>query len=250
MTSPIAIQLYSVREDLAKDFAGTVRKIAGFGYAGVEPAGFPGTTPRAAGELFRELGLQVPSAHSPLPLGESEAEVLAAMEALGCPRIISGLGPDAFKTLDLVKQSCETFNQAGAVAQAHGMTFGIHNHWWEYQQLDGRYVYRIMRELLDPRVFFELDTYWIQTAGVEAAEVVVEFGERAPLLHIKDGPCEVGKPQTATGDGLMDIPSVIRAGKGCTEWLVVELDACATNMLAAVEKSIQYLTSEGLGHGR
>ncbi len=250
MPAPIALQLYSVREDLAKDFAGTVHKVAEFGYAGVEPAGFPGSSPQAASALFRELGLQVPSAHTPLPLGEHEAEVLAAMEAIGCRRIVSGMGPDAFKTLELVKQSCETFNQASAVAQAHGMRFGLHNHWWEYQKLDGRYVYQIMLDLLDPAVFFELDTYWIQTAGVDAAEIVKEFGARAPLLHIKDGPCEMGKPQTAAGEGLMDIAGVVRAGEGSSEWLVVELDACATDMLEAVQKSIEFLKEEGLGHGR
>lgn len=250
MPVPIALQLYSVRESLAKDFAGTVRKVAGFGYAGVETAGFPGTGPAEAARLFRALGLQVPSAHTPLPLGEQEAEVLATMEALGCRRIISGLGPEAYQTLDLVQQSCDTFNRAGAVARRHGMSFGIHNHWWEYQKLDGRYIYAIMNELLDPQIFFELDTYWIQSAGVDAAEIVAEFGQRAPLLHIKDGPGELGKPHTAVGDGLMDVPAVVGAGRGHTEWLVVELDACATDMLAAVEKSLRYLEKEGLGHGR
>ncbi len=107
-----------------------------------------------------------------------------------------------------------------------------------------------MRELLDPAVFFELDTYWIQTAGVDAAEIVAEMGERAPLLHIKDGPCEIGKPQTAVGEGMMDIAAVVKAGEGAARWLVVELDACATDMLEAVEKSIDYLTDEGLGHGQ
>ncbi len=250
MTSPIALQLYSVRERLAKDFAGTVRKVAEFGYAGVEPAGFPGTTLQDAALLFRELGLQIPSAHTPLPLGEHEAETLEAMETLGCLRIISGIGPDGYKTLDLLKQSCETFNRANAVAQAHGLAFGIHNHWWEYQKLDGRYIYQIMLELLEPGVFFELDTYWIQTAGVDAAAVVAEFGKRAPMLHIKDGPCQIGQPQTAVGDGLMDVRAVVEAGEGSTEWLVVELDACATDMFEAVQKSIGYLTTEGLGHGR
>ncbi len=250
MTPPIALQLYSVRESLAQDFEATVRTVAGFGYSGVEPAGFPGTTPQAAAELFRSLGLQVPSAHTPLPLGEHQAEVLAAMEALACPCIISGLRPDDFHTIEQVQRSCETFNRAQAVAQAHGMTFGIHNHWWEYQKLGERYVYQILLDSLDPAIFFELDTYWIQTAGVDPAEVTAALGERAPFLHLKDGPCEIGKPQTALGEGLMNIPEVVRAGGDATQWLVVELDACATDMLTAVQKSIQYLTTEELGHGR
>ena len=72
MISPIALQLYSLREYAQKDFEKTIRKVAEMGYAGVEPAGFPGTTPVAAGKLFAELGLAVPSAHLPLPVGEQK----------------------------------------------------------------------------------------------------------------------------------------------------------------------------------
>jgi sugar phosphate isomerase/epimerase len=251
MTAPIALQLYSVRESMTQDFFGTVRKVAAMGYAGVETAGFPGTTPQEAGKLFRELGLQVPGAHSPLPIGEQRDSVLAAMEAIGCTRIISGgIGADHYKTLDLIKRACENFNASAQTAQAHGMTFGVHNHWWEVGEVEGRWVFDVLLEELDPSIFFELDTYWIQSAGVNAAEFVAKYGSRAPLLHIKDGPVEIGKPHVAVGDGAMDIPAVVKAGQGTTEWLIVELDACATDMLTAVERSLQYLVKEGLGHGR
>jgi sugar phosphate isomerase/epimerase len=87
MPAPIALQLYSLRELLAADYAAGVRKAAEIGYAGVETAGFPGTTPQAAAQLFQELGLTVCSAHSPLPLGDKQAEVLDTMAALGCSRL-------------------------------------------------------------------------------------------------------------------------------------------------------------------
>ena len=67
MPAPIALQLYTVREAIQGDYEGVVRRVAEMGYLGVEPAGFPGTTPEDAGKLFRELGLAVPSAHAPLP---------------------------------------------------------------------------------------------------------------------------------------------------------------------------------------
>jgi sugar phosphate isomerase/epimerase len=251
MAAPIALQLYSVRESLSQDFAGTIRKVAEIGYAGVETAGFPGTTPSEAGHLFRELGLQVPGAHSPLPIDDDRGGVIAAMEAIGCNRIISGgIGADHYKTLDLIKRACEKFNAAAEAAHAHGMTFGIHNHWWEMGQVEGRWAFDVLEEELDPKVFFELDTYWIQAAGVHAAEFVAKYGNRAPLLHIKDGPVVLGQPHVAVGDGAMNIPAVIKAGQQTTEWLVVELDSCASDMMTAVERSYQYLVKEGLGHGR
>jgi sugar phosphate isomerase/epimerase len=251
MPAPIGIQLYSVRESLAKDFAGVVRKIAAIGYAGVEPAGFPGTTPEAAGKLFKELGLAVSSAHTELPIGDKKNAVLDAMRAIGCQRIISGKGPDDFKTMDLIKHTCDLFNEASAAATGAGMTFGVHNHWWEYQQVEeGRWIYQVMLELLDPAIFFELDTYWIKTAGPDPAQIVREFGKRAPMLHIKDGPCVKGQPMTAVGDGVMDFPSIVKAGGGITEWIVVEIDSVAGDMMEAVERSYKYLVGNKLAAGR
>ena len=100
MTPEIALQLYTLRTQAQEDFEGMVRMVAGMGYIGVEPAGFPGTTPEAAGKLFSELGLKVPSAHTGLPLGDSKNEVLEAMAAIACPRLVTGKGPDDFNTLD------------------------------------------------------------------------------------------------------------------------------------------------------
>ncbi len=250
MTAPIALQLYSVREALTKDFAGVVRQVAEIGYAGVEPAGFPGTTAQAAGKLFQELGLAVPSAHTPMPVGEKQNEVLDVMAAIGCKRIVSGLGPDDFKSMDLIKRSCDRFNEANAVAVAHGLTFGIHNHWWEYEKVESRYVYQVMLELLNPAVVFELDTYWIKVAGPDPAAIVIEFGSRAPLLHIKDGPAVKGQPHVAVGDGVIDVASIVKAGQGHAEWLIVELDQCATDMLTAVARSCRYLVGGGLARGK
>jgi sugar phosphate isomerase/epimerase len=250
MPAPIAIQLYSVRDALAEDFAGVVKKIAAMGYLGVEPAGFPGATATEAASLFRELELAVPSAHTPMPVGDEKNEVLDTMAALGCRRIVSGIGPDRYKTIDQIKRNCDRFNEASAVAVANGLTFGIHNHWWEFEQVEGRYPYKVMLECLDSAAFFEVDTYWVKTAGPDPAEVVRELGQRAPLLHIKDGPAVKGEPQVALGEGVMDFLSIVRAGEGATEWLIVELDACATDMMTAVEKSYRYLVGEGLARGR
>ncbi|TFG68061.1 MAG: sugar phosphate isomerase/epimerase [Anaerolineales bacterium] len=250
MLSPIALQLYSVREYMQENFDETVRKVADMGYAGVEPAGFPGTTPLAAGKLFSELGLAVPSAHLPIPVGEYKNEVLEAMAAIGSQRCISGKGPGDFDTIDKIKETCAIFNMAADNARGAGLTFGLHNHWWEFLQVEGRFVYQVMLEELDPDIFFELDTYWIQTAGVDPAEVTRELGPRVPILHIKDGPCVQKEPMTAVGDGVMDFHAIIEAGVGHTEWLIVELDRCATDMMVAVERSVKYLVGEGLGSGK
>lgn len=251
MSAPLALQLYSVREMLSRDFTGALRRIAEMGYVGVEPIfALPGTTLQAAAQLFRELDLSVPSAHMPLPIGADKQPVIDAMATLGCPRLISGKGPESFATVEAIGKTCDQFNEAQATAAEHGWQFGIHNHWWEFEQVQGRPVYHVMLEHLDPQIFFELDTYWIQTAGYDPAEVVREFGPRAPLLHIKDGPAVKGQPHTAVGDGTIDVPAIIMASGSTAEWFVVELDDCAGDMMSAVARSYGYLIRGGWAHGR
>ncbi|MBU4292374.1 MAG: sugar phosphate isomerase/epimerase [Verrucomicrobia bacterium] len=251
MTTPIALQLYSIRQELANDFEANIRRIAEMGYAGVEPAGFPpSTSPEKAAKLFKELGLVVPSAHTSLPVGEMKEKTLDLMNILGSKRIVSGFGPKDFETMDGIKKSCDRFNEAGAVAVAHGMAFGIHNHWWEYLKIDGQYVYRVMLKHLAPEVFFELDTYWVRTAGADPAAVIRELGVRIPLLHIKDGSCRKDEPMTAVGEGIMDFHPIAEAAGNTAEWMIVELDACATDMMEAVSKSYKYLTREKIARGK
>lgn len=241
MSKPIALQLYSLREAAARDYAAVVRQVAAMGYDGVEPAGFPGTTAQAAGKLFKELGLAVPAAHIfPPPTGAKAAEAAAMLAAISCNRIVTGFGRDNFKTVDETKRSCAIFNQAYAEAKARGLRLAIHNHWWEYQLVEGQYPYQIMLQELDPGIELEIDTYWVKTGGVDPVQAIREAGPRATLLHIKDGPANTTDPMTAVGEGVMDFPAILQAAV-YAEWLIVELDRCATDMAEAVAKSVKYL---------
>lgn len=250
MTVPIALQLYTLRDLAAQDFENMVRKVAEIGYLGVETAGFPGTTAEAAGRLFRELGLQVVGAHSPLPIGDKKNQVIETMQAIGATRIVNpAFGPDHYQSLSQIKRTAETFNEAAAIAASYGMALGIHNHWWEFGQVEGQYIYEELLRHLDPAVFFEIDTYWVKVAGHSPADVLRQLGSRVPLLHIKDGPADsVEAPMVAVGSGAMDWQAVIPAASAA-EWLVVELDRCATDMLEAVTASYAFLTKEGFAHG-
>jgi sugar phosphate isomerase/epimerase len=250
LTPPIALQLYTIRDLLAKDYEGTIRKVADMGYIGVETANMFGSSPTSAAKLFGKLGLTVSGAHSPLPLGDQRQEVIDTMSALNCKRLILPWHPpEAYQSLDGIKRICDELNEASVTAEANGFQVGYHNHWFEYQVVENRIPIDVMLEHLDPDVFLEVDVYWVQTAGQNPVEVVHLLGSRAPLLHIKDGPCQIEAPMTALGGGKVDIPGVVAAGAGSTEWLVVELDHCATDMMEAVRKSYQYLIGKGLARG-
>ena len=241
MKKPIGIQLYSVRDALAKDFEGVIAKIAAMGYDGVETAGLPaGITPEKACQIIKKNGLKISSAHCGLPVGDNQKRIIDEIMTLGCKTLVSGKGQNDFKTEELIKQSCAAFNRAAAALKQNGLRFAIHNHWWEFQNLGTTPVYQLMLKELDPAVLFEVDTYWVKTAGADPVQVVKELGKRAPRLHIKDGPCQQGQPMTAVGKGTMDFPPILKAATHA-EWLIVELDACATDMLEAVKESLTYL---------
>ncbi len=250
-TAPIALQLYTIRDLLAKDFTAGVKKIAEMGYAGVETAGFPGITPAAAAQLFKDLGLEIVAAHSGLPLGDKKNEVLDTLAALGCKRLVCpGLGHDLWSSVSGIQKAADMLNEAYDIARQNHLSLGFHNHSIEFQKVDGKFAHDILQEYLHPNIFFEVDTYWVKVGGGDPVEVVRKLGRRAPLLHIKDGPGDHQSPQTAIGAGIMDFPAIVEAAGSNPEWMIVELDACATDMMEAVRQSFQYMVSQGLAHGR
>jgi sugar phosphate isomerase/epimerase len=250
MAAPIALQLYTLREAAKDDYEGVVRKVAEIGYAGVEPAGYPGTTAEAAGKLFKSLGLQVPSIHARFPVGDMKNEVIETAAAVDTKRVIAGIGRgENWDTMDKIKANCDMINEAAANVASHGLTVGYHNHWWEFDTVvAGRPVYQHMADLLDPAVFFQIDTYWVQVGGHNVVDVIHELGDRVPVLHVKDGPAD--KPESdmvAVGSGVMDWQAILNARP--VEWHIVELDRCATDMFAAVAGSYQFLTEKGFARG-
>jgi len=141
--APIAVQSYTLREALAANFDAVSQRIADIGFIGIEAMfGCLGATPQAFAKRFKALGLELIGAHARLPVGDRKDEVLDFVAGLGCQRLISNKPAESFATLDLVKQTCDLFNQAHAVAAEHGLSFGLHNHWWEFQQVEGQYVYQ------------------------------------------------------------------------------------------------------------
>jgi sugar phosphate isomerase/epimerase len=241
----IALQLWSVREDIDRDVARTLDKIAHLGFRGVETAFFPeNLPPAAAGQLLRNAGLPVVSVHCELPLGEERQRMLDLAEAYRCDRMVWHGWPEdpRYRTADGIRELADLYNGAADFAHAQKLQFGLHNHWWEFTpQADGRLPYDLLLDHLDPGIFFEIDTYWAALAGRDAAQVVGRFGKRAPLLHLKDGPLLPDAPMVALGTGKMDVPAILRASGSNAEWLIVEFDDCATDLYAALKKSLDYL---------
>ncbi len=255
MAKPIALQLYSLREQVypgGRDLPRVLKTVAEIGYAGVELAGLHGQDPKELAKIAANLGLTVCSAHAGVPGPDRINEVADEQAALGNTRVIGGFGPSDFETVDATKASAARFQEAAELLKPYGMTFGFHNHWAEFDQFedDDRYVYDILLEEA-PDAFSELDVYWCAFGKANPVSVLGKHKSRIPLLHIKDGMLIEGDhSHTAVGSGKLNMPAIIGAADPTVlEWLIVELDECATDMLEAVKKSYRYLVDRGLATG-
>jgi len=248
---PVGIQLYTLREKAKKDILGALKDVAEGGYVGVEMAGLYGNKPAEVRKMLDDLGLVASSAHVELPTAENVRALADEASALGYKMIISNKGPDEFNGPDGVKTVAEELQKAAELLKPYGMRFGYHNHWWEFEPEEGRLKYDQLMELA-PDIFGELDIYWAANFGaVNVPEVIRKYGSRLPLLHVKDGPLVKGQPHTAVGAGKVDVTGCITAADPkVLQWLVVELDRCATDMVMAAQQSCQWLTKTGLGEGR
>lgn len=243
---PAALQLYTVRQALANDFAGTLRRIRKIGYRAVETYPFPPhVSPRSAAEMLKSLGLQVVAMHTELPVGDVLPRIVEEAAELNCNKIIWHGWPRSpeHDSLEGVKRLADCYNEAGAAARKFGLHLGLHNHWWEFQPFGDVYPYQLFRQILHPNIFFEIDTYWVQTAGLDPGGIIAELEESGPrvqFLHLKDGPIVQGQPMVPLGKGAMDFPSILKRVTPLTQ-LVVELDECATDIFQAIEQSLRYL---------
>ena len=140
-----ALQLYTVRNDIAKDMIGTFHKLSSIGVKVVETAFWPeNVTLQQAAKSLKDAGLSVCSSHTEIPVGDKKEGVFKIAEAFNTKRVIWHGWPEdkRYSSLDGTKELIDIYNEAGAVAKANGLQFGLHNHWWEYRnRVGGRPVY-------------------------------------------------------------------------------------------------------------
>ena len=265
----IGFQLYTVRHELEKDFAGTVHKVADMGFIGVEMYPLPpNATPEQAVKVFKDAGLKIFSMHTDMPVGDERDKILKLADIYKCdhiiypgwPKTLSTQDPDLYKhadeifsTLDKIRQRADTYNEIGEFFSKKGLHFGIHNHWWEFETSAGAIPFYYFKDHVKADIFFEIDTYWAKTGGVDPAKAIADFGKRAPFLHIKDGPAKKGNTMFAhvpAVQGSMDFQSIVKAGGTNIKWMIVEFDEYAGNIFDGLQQSYTYLTKKGLAKGK
>lgn len=246
MRNPLlSVQLYTVREALQADVAGTLARLAAIGFRQVEPYDFTAF----GAELVDGLaiaGLAAPTTHARI-LDTDASAVFAAAAAAGIGTVIDpSAGRERFATEAAVAETAAAYNAAARLAAAHGVRIGYHNHAYELESvLGGTTALERFAALLDPGVILEVDTYWAAVGGQDPVALLTRLGERVGALHLKDGPfTQDTKDQVALGRGSLPVRAIVDAAP--TALRVVELDDSRGDRFEAVADSVAFLLAEGL----
>jgi sugar phosphate isomerase/epimerase len=240
----LSIQLYTLREALATDLPGTLRRVAEIGYRNVEPFGFVEAADQYS-EVLPALGLKAPSAHARL-LGEDLEPIFAAAKRIGIATVIDPHIDRALWTnRDDITAAAAQLNDIAKVGADHGLNIGYHNHWWETEnRIDGTPALEVFAELLDPAIVLEVDTYWAEVGGVDAAELLKRLGTQVQFIHVKDGDLtQNNKAQTAVGSGRIGVAGILAAAPQALR--VVELDDFTGDVFDAAKDSFDFLIASG-----
>lgn len=251
--NPLALQLYTVREQLGAGRGPVLRTIRDFGYGAIEPYDVL-TDPQALRTDLDEAGLAVCAVHA-RALGEDAGPLLDGARTVGADTVIVPSVPaERFADAASVAALARDLNAAAVRAADLGLRLGYHNHAFELPPVDDRATgLEALADALDPDVLLEVDTYWAAVggpgegaaAGGNVPALLRRLGDRVRYLHVKDGPVTKDDPMTAVGAGLMPVAQILAACPSA-EWHVVELDRCATDVLTAVGDSIAWLAASGL----
>ncbi len=248
---PVALQLYSLREDAAHNFMGVLERTAKLGYQGVEFAGFGGLEGRELKLKLDELGMEAVGAHIGFDQLKTDLAGIARLShEVGIPHVVCpapyrGIGD----TADSWKEFGRQLNDIGQALAKEGLRFGYHNHSFEFKQYDGAYGLDLLFAETDPEnVFAELDLGWVFHAKVDPISYLEKYADRCPLVHIKDFQDDGKQVEVGTGD--LDLTGVLRASQTAgVEWLIIETEEYTMPPIDSVRVGLENVleTLEKLG---
>lgn len=234
---PIGLQLWSVKDEMEKDFKGTLKKVSEIGFDGVEFAGYGGLSSSELKNILVSLNLKACGSHVSLTeLTEDIDAVIKYSLEIGNKYIICPYAEFTSKqdVLDLAAK----LNVIGQKCKESGLICGYHNHAHEFKEFDGEYALDLLYSETDADlVKAEIDAYWVEHAGVNVVDYIKKHSGRCQLIHIKDMQIIGDKREsTEVGNGIMNFSSIIcEAEKHGATWLIIEQEYFTRPSLESVE---------------
>lgn len=242
------LQLWSVRDDLAKDPKGVLKQLATDGYTQIESfEGVKGMFWGMSNTEFKkhmdDLGMKIISSHC--DIGKDFEKKAAEAAAIGMKYLICPWkGPQ--KSLDNFKQFADEFNQKGEICKKNGIRFAYHNHDYSFAQMDGQFPQDIMMKNTDPKlVDFEMDMYWVVTGGQDVETWLYKYRNRFRLCHVKDRKKNTTEKDASCdlGTGAIDYPKILKSAKkaGVQYFIVEQENWEGTTPLKAAQADAAYM---------
>lgn len=245
------LQLYTLRDDLPKDPKGVLTQVASFGYKQIESfegakGMFWGMSNTEFRKLMDDLGMAIVSSHC--NINKDFERKAAEAAAIGMKYLIAPyLGPQ--KSIDDFKRYADTFNERGKVCKQHGLRFAYHNHDYSFKPVDGQLPQDVMMQNTDKDlVDFEMDMYWVVSAGQNPSDWYKKYPGRFKLCHVKDRQkgvplAEKKNVSVVIGTGSIDFPSHLKVGAANgLKYFIVEQEAYeGTTPLAATKDDAAYM---------
>jgi sugar phosphate isomerase/epimerase len=245
---PIALQLYSVRQDCAADLPGTLEAVAGMGYEGVEFAGYHDRTARELRQLCDQRGLKVVGTHIGLNtlLGDELEKTVAFNQTLGNRYlIVPGLPEERRNSRAAWLETARIFDQVAARLAAHGMRTGYHNHHIEFVPMEGELPWDTFFGNTGKEVVMQLDTGNMYHGGAEPVGFLAKYPGRAQLVHLKEYSGTNDKALIGEGEVQWDQVFALCESSGGTEWYIVEQESYAYPPLECADRCLQNLRRMG-----
>ncbi len=237
----LAVQLYTLRGECEKDFAGTMRALKQMGWAGVQLAGYYGQDPKALAKVLEELDLKVAGMHVSYDRIVQDWDNLAAEAKLfGTYDIVCPGIPAELQNEEGFRKIRQQLNKAAKKGMEQGLRVSYHNHAFEFETIiDG---YSALEYMLDPtkdnHVLAEIDVYWVKKGGKNIMSFLEPYTQRMPIIHLKDMADDEEQSFAEIGVGTIDFMPILNWGtKNGIEWYVVEQDICKRSALACVQTS-------------
>jgi sugar phosphate isomerase/epimerase len=237
----VALELYTVRDETRRDFAGTLRRVAQIGYAGVELAGYGNLTSQEMSALLAETGLRAVATHLGLDAlqgSQLDASIRYCLD-ISCPIIVLPSMANEWRTREGIQALAPRLNAIGQRCLEHGIIFGYHNHDFEFAQVDGIYLLDYLLQATDPSlVKIELDVYWVAYAGVDPVSYLQTLADRVALIHLKDMAAD--RSMTEVGKGVLDMRGICEFAQARGLWGIVEHDHPQIPSLESARISLEY----------
>ncbi|MFB7161175.1 sugar phosphate isomerase/epimerase family protein [Streptomyces sp. NPDC056242] len=220
----IGMHLYTMRDVLAKDFAGTVEQLAEIGYATVGVSGRHGYGAADIRRMLDTVGLRAVLEHVAYTTltGSGLPQALEDLHTLGARWPVVPSLPGSMHSPAGYREAAKEFNRIGAASREAGLgPVLFHNHDGDHDVLDGENLYDILVRETDPHlVAFELDVYWASKGGADPATYFVRHRRRFPALHVKDMAPDGGFADV--GSGTLDFAAMFDDAQvgGVRQWLV------------------------------